>query len=81
MDNQHKLIKGYRDLSKQEIDLMNRIKTHAEVLGLLVEEVQQQILCSPGCRDNGQRFLDSAKMDLQTGIMKLIRVVAKPSTF
>ena len=29
MDNQHKLIKGYRDLSEQEIDLMNRIKTHA----------------------------------------------------
>ena len=81
MDNQHKLIKGYRDLSKQEIDLMNRIKTHAEVLGLLVEEVQQQVNTENSTRDNSQRFLDSAKMDLQTGVMKLIRVVAKPSTF
>ncbi len=30
MDNQHKKIKGYRDLSQQEIDLMNRIKAHGE---------------------------------------------------
>lgn len=26
MDNQHKLIRGYRELSQEEIDLMNRIK-------------------------------------------------------
>lgn len=30
MDNQHKLIKGYRDLSPAEIDLMNEVKAHAE---------------------------------------------------
>ena len=28
MDNQHKKIKGYRDLSAEEIELMNRMKTH-----------------------------------------------------
>lgn len=26
MDNQHKIISGYRDLSQTEIDLMNKIK-------------------------------------------------------
>ncbi|ANA48987.1 hypothetical protein PaMx41_ORF24 [Pseudomonas phage PaMx41] len=26
MDNQHKKIKGYRDLSQEEIDMMNRVK-------------------------------------------------------
>lgn len=26
MENQHQKIKGYRDLSKEEIDLMNEIK-------------------------------------------------------
>ena len=26
MDNQHQKIKGYRDLSQEEIDLMNEIK-------------------------------------------------------
>lgn len=39
MDNQHKKIKGYRDLSQQEINLMNRIKQHAEKTALLIQEV------------------------------------------
>ncbi|MDH1681130.1 hypothetical protein N5E30_05975 [Pseudomonas chengduensis] len=38
MDNQHKKIKGYRDLSQAEIDLMNRIKAKgAELLQLQAE--------------------------------------------
>jgi hypothetical protein len=38
MDNQHKKIKGYRDLSQEEIDLMNRIKAKgAELLALQAE--------------------------------------------
>lgn len=43
MDNQHKLIKGYRDLSKQEIDLMNEIKSKAEEVGILVKKVHEVI--------------------------------------
>ncbi|MBR8475822.1 DUF7681 family protein [Burkholderia cenocepacia] len=35
MDNQHKHIKGYRDLSQEEIDLMNEIKEKgAELLAV-----------------------------------------------
>lgn len=35
MENQHKKIKGYRDLSQEEIDLLNRIKEKgAELLAL-----------------------------------------------
>lgn len=38
MENQHQKIKGYRDLSQEEIDLMNRIKTKgAELLALQAE--------------------------------------------
>ncbi|KVE80389.1 hypothetical protein [Burkholderia vietnamiensis] len=38
MDNQHKHIKGYRDLSPAEIDLMNRIKAKgAELIALQFE--------------------------------------------
>lgn len=29
MDNQHRMIAGYRELSQEEIDLMNAIKAHA----------------------------------------------------
>lgn len=32
MDNQHRQITGYRELSQQEIDLMNRIKAMGERL-------------------------------------------------
>lgn len=38
MENQHRKITGYRELSPEEIDLMNRIKAKgAEMLGLQAE--------------------------------------------
>lgn len=38
MDNQHRKIAGYRELSSEEIDLMNRIKaTGTELLSLQAE--------------------------------------------
>lgn len=48
MDNQHKKIKGYRDLGRAEIDLMNRIKAkgaellalHAELAGRLSTDLE-----------------------------------------
>jgi len=40
VDNQHKLIKGYRDLSQEEIDLMNEIKALAEQVGELVKKLE-----------------------------------------
>lgn len=41
MDNQHRKIKGYRELSQEEIDLMNRIKAKgAELLELQAEVVR-----------------------------------------
>lgn len=39
MENQHKKIKGYRDLSQEEINLMNRIKEQGEVFGDLLSEL------------------------------------------
>ena len=39
MENQHRQIKGYRELSKEEIDLMNRIKETGEQLGTLCNEL------------------------------------------
>lgn len=92
MDNQHKMIKGYRDLSQAEIDLMNKIKTHAKVIGELVAEVEL-VLDNQGKDANGtedhERFWDAdpydwlnrAKNDLQDGFMKLTRAVAQPTTF
>lgn len=39
MENQHRKIKGYRELSQAEIDLINRIKDQGEVFGDLLSEL------------------------------------------
>ena len=39
MENQHRKIKGYRELSQAEIDLMNKIKEQGEVFGGLLSEL------------------------------------------
>jgi hypothetical protein len=39
MENQHKQITGYRDLSQQEIDLMNEIKAKGEELRQLIAKI------------------------------------------
>lgn len=44
MDNQHKQIKGYRDLSQVEIDLMNKITQHGQELESLVEAIKSHLL-------------------------------------
>lgn len=74
MDNQHKLIKGYRDLLPREIDLMNEIKAQAVLLGNLVEKLANT-------EGLDQRWVSIGKTDLQTGTMALVRAVAQPTTF
>ncbi len=74
MDNQHKLIKGYRDLSQVEINLMNDIKSMAEQVGILADRVKNT-------DDTDKRWSSIAITDLQTGFMALVRAVAKPETF
>lgn len=74
MDNQHKKIKGYRDLSQEEIDLMNKAKELAVQVGELVEEVM-------ATNKTDKRWASIGKTDLQTGFMALIRSVAQPTTF
>lgn len=74
MDNQHKHIKGYRDLTAEEIDLMNEIKAQGEQLGALVEKLR-------ATSELDQRWVSIGATDLQTGIMALVRGVAQPTTF
>ena len=74
MDQQHTLIKGYRDLSQEEINLMNKIKQKAEEVRQLCEEVGQS-------RTADGRWMSIATTDLQKGFMSLVRSVARPTTF
>ncbi|WP_295755980.1 hypothetical protein [Undibacterium sp.] len=74
MDNQHKIIKGYRDLTQAEIDVMNKTKEKAAEVGALIEELKVM----PGI---DQRWVAIAATDLQKGFMALVRGIAQPTTF
>ncbi len=85
MENQHKLIKGYRDLSQKEIDLMNEGKELSAKVGEWIEKIETQsnlALASNLYSDQiDNRWLAIGKTDLQKGFMGAIRSIAKPSTF
>lgn len=75
VENQHREIKGYRELNEDEIALMNQIKEKGAELGQLVEELQ-------GFGDSlDQRWIAIGKTDLQKGLMALTRGVAQPTFF
>lgn len=93
MENQHRQIKGYRELSQEEIDLMNRIKEKgAELLALHASLVtvigqQQAAVMVYGGEEAQARFFEAeplrwaaiGKKDIQTGVMALVRAVAQPA--
>ena len=74
MDNQHRKIKGYRELNQEEIDAMNEVKAMGVKLGELVEKLENN-------KDLDQRWIESGKTDLQKGLMALTRSIARPEFF
>lgn len=95
MDNQHRKISGYRELSQNEIDLMNEIKAFGPQLAQLIDKVEEHIgiqveKANSMETDEETERLDAAgprrwaaiaKKDLQTGLMALTRAVAQPTFF
>lgn len=92
MENQHREIKGYRELSPAEIAVMNKVKAHAEVTAALIREVHQLNSVrfntptpapSVYAEQNGEsnRWAALAKTQLQQGYMALVRSIALPTTF
>lgn len=74
MDNQHRKITGYRELSEVEIQLMNKVKAQGEQLEELMLELESNL-------EIDLRWLGIAKAQLQQGIMAAVRSVAKPTSF
>jgi hypothetical protein len=79
LENQHRKITGYRELSQQEIDLINEVKKHGEALEELISKVECD-LGIDGYSEPG-RWLYIGKTHLQQGIMALVRSIAKPESF
>jgi hypothetical protein len=74
MENQHRQIKGYRELNADEIALMNEIKAKGAELGEMVERLRAQ----PGLDG---RWISVGATSLQQGLMALTRGVAQPTFF
>lgn len=74
MDNQHRQIRGYRELNRREIEVMNSIKAHASAIGELVEHLKNE-------PEADKRWIAEGATDLQKGFMSLTRAVAKPEFF
>jgi len=94
MDNQHRKIKGYRDLSQAEIDLMNEIKTKGEELGAIAAKVRTHIKAQRANTGEDQtdeiprlkeaepeRWASIGITSIQEGLMALTRAVAQPISF
>jgi len=74
MKDQHEKITGYRDLSQEEIDLMNEGKSLAELCGKFIKKLEANA-------DTDKRNVALGKTNLQQGFMWAIRGIAKPTTF
>lgn len=74
MENQHRKISGYRELTEDEIANMNAVKEHGKKLGELVASIRE-------IEGVDQRWVSIGSTDLQTGLMALTRSIAKPEFF
>lgn len=86
MENQHRKIKGYRELSQEEIDLMNEIKAHFAATDELIRKVnalneQLRVDGVDTSKSEPFRWSAMAKTSAQLASMELTRAVAKPEFF
>lgn len=84
-------ITGYRNLSPDEIGLMNKIKARGTDIEALLILVREHLAQQRACADDldlqrlkacePERWAAMARTDFQTALMKLTRAVAQPTTF
>ncbi len=81
MENQHRKIKGYRELGQEEIDLMNEVKQKGIELGELVNKLIE--ISNPFSAEDSQplRWISIGKTHLQQGLMALTRSIENPEFF
>lgn len=74
MENQHRAIKGYRELEQWEIDAMNTIKELANEVKHIIDQLYENELVD-------HRWVSIGATDLQKGFMAITRAVAQPESF
>ena len=77
-------ITGYRQLNEAEVELMNEGKALSQACGAYVDKlrglngISKTDVPSPAL---DQRWISMGASDLQVGFMKLMRGIARPTTF
>ena len=67
-------IKGYRELTAEEVGYMNEVKELGVMIGQKVEQMMDDVSCDT-------RWVAIGKTHLQQGLMALTRAIAKPEFF
>lgn len=67
-------VTGYRQLNEYEAALMNEVKAKGVELGELVDKLRS-------VEGLDGRWISIGATDLQTGLMALVRSIARPTTF
>lgn len=90
MENQHRLIKTYRELNQTEIDLMNQVKVAEAQLNQVLAKVQTYVTSQLQQAEGEEqirvlaaqpnRWLSIAKTHFDQGFMAAVRSVAQPLT-
>ena len=86
MENQHRKISGYRELTQEEIDLMNEAKEleakclalHNKVKDHLVKAEPRSPASIRADRARASVWHCKAIVDIETGFMALVRSIAQP---
>lgn len=78
MDNQHKMIQGYRDLKQTEIDSINEIKQAELALGQLWQHIKMAEHPDIPNSAPDPRWMSTAKTHFEEGFSAFVRAVAKP---
>lgn len=75
VDNQHKKIQGYRDLSENEIECMNAVKSKEKEVAELWFGIYNQL---SGHIDS--RWMSIAKTHFEEGFSAFVRAIAQPES-
>lgn len=73
MENQHEKIKGYRDLSQDEVDMMNGVKALERQFADLWKYLGDQ-------EGVDRRWLAVARTHIEEGCSAAVRAVARPES-
>jgi hypothetical protein len=80
VENQHREISGYRDLTRDEIDLMNEAKALEAQAAQQVARTRESLIKLGRMSPQAARDLSMARTAYEDATIRLVRAVAQPVT-